>query len=70
MFVQIVLFTNNEMVVYLLDEDQNKYNYEADGIPSTYTRRKLYTPLGACIKIFPKDQQGSLQVHRYNKIFY
>ena len=34
MFVQIVLFTNDEMIVYLL-EDQNKYNYEADGIPSS-----------------------------------
>ena len=25
----MVLFTNDEMVVYSLDEDQNKYNYEA-----------------------------------------
>ena len=46
MFVKIVLFTNDGMVLYLLDEDQNKYNYEADGKPSTYTRRKLYKLLG------------------------
>ena len=70
MFVQMVLFTNDEMVVYLLDEDQNKYNYEADGIPSTYTLHKLYKPFEVCLKAFWKDRQGSLQLHRYNKIIY
>ena len=45
MFVQIVLFTKDEMVVYFLYEDQNKY-YDADGIPSTYTHHKVYKPLG------------------------
>ena len=34
MFVQMVLFTNDEMVVYLLDKDQNKYTYEDDDIPA------------------------------------
>ena len=37
MLVPMALFTNDEMVVYLLDEDQNTYNYEADGVPLTNT---------------------------------
>ena len=41
MFVIMALFTNDELVMYLLDEDQNKYHYEDDVIPSSYTLRKL-----------------------------
>ena len=52
------------MVLYQLDEDKNKYNYEADGTPFTNTRRKLYKPLGVCLKAFRKDRQRSLQLHR------
>ena len=63
-----MMFTNDEMVVYLLDKDQNKYNYEADGIPSTYTRHTLYRPLGVCLNAF--QSQGSVQLHAYNQIFY
>ena len=37
MLVQMVLFTNDEMVLYLFDEDQNTYNYEA----MVYHRRIL-----------------------------
>ena len=29
----MALFTNDEMVVYLHNGDQNKYNYAADGKP-------------------------------------
>ena len=59
----MVLFTHGEMVVYLLDEE---HNYEADGMPSTYTRRKLYKHLGVCLNAFQKDRQ----LHRYYKISY
>ena len=34
MFVQMAI-TNCEMVVYLLDENQNKYNYEAINVYSS-----------------------------------
>lgn len=53
----------NLMMKWLLDEDQNKCNYEDDGIPSTYTRRKLSRPLGLCLKAFRKDRQGFLQLY-------
>ena len=32
MFVHMALLTNDEMVVYFFDKDQNKYNYEDDDI--------------------------------------
>ena len=41
LFVKMASFTNYKMDVYLLDEDENKYNYAADGIPSGYSLRKI-----------------------------
>ena len=46
MFLQMMLFTNDEMVADLLGENENKYYYEADSIPSTYTLSKSSRPPG------------------------